>query len=317
MLNRRQFLQGVGAALGVSAAAPKKARADASAPEVAETAPKTAMVLWYSQAGHTRRMAKLIAATLEREGLTVHRGELMRTDPATVANYDLLLVGSPVYYMEMPVNVGDWLNRLPDLAGKPAGVFITYGGAGSNPINAAWSIVEKLQDKGAAPVGMGAFSNMNTFAPFWLTKTGAKRILEYRHLPNEETFEQGRAYAREVLGRVRRGETVKIGGEFNFVGMFTFLHLSWWTKKMISQHEIDKETCIECGTCARTCPAGAIDIASGQVDHEACLVCMGCVNNCPVDAMKMVMQGKRVYGFLHFCKENNITIKEPVELTEG
>ncbi|MDD5223494.1 MAG: EFR1 family ferrodoxin [bacterium] len=271
-------------------------------------------MLWYSQTGHTARIGKLIAKTLEGEGLAVESGPMAETEPAQAAGYDLLVFGAPVYYMDVPANVKKWLARLPDLSGIAAASWATYGGAGDNPFNTACGLLEPAAGKKAVPVGMETFGNMSTFSPTWSALGQKARILKYRDLPNEQTYEKGRRYARALLQRVREKKPLEVKRGFSISGALTTFNPMWWTKRMINRHEIDPAKCIRCFACAKTCPAGAISPDQREVDRGACLACMGCINNCPADAITMEYLGRPVYGWKRFCRENGIVIAEPREL---
>ena len=48
------------------------------------------------------------------------------------------------------------------------------------------------------------------------------------------------------------------------------------------------DECISCGTCAATCPVGAISEGDGkfEIDPEKCTECGSCASVCPVGAPK-------------------------------
>lgn len=50
-----------------------------------------------------------------------------------------------------------------------------------------------------------------------------------------------------------------------------------------------KGRCVKCGKCARSCPAGCIDPASGRLDNERCIRCMNCIAACPLDSIGFVL----------------------------
>ncbi|HPV43169.1 MAG TPA: EFR1 family ferrodoxin [Spirochaetota bacterium] len=277
------------------------------------TKPKSALVLWYSQAGHTGRNGRLIAWTLEKLGLSVKALDIREFDESAMPSYDLIVMGTPVYYLDVPGNVRTWLEAIPSIAGTPVAAFSTFGGPGDNQYNTAWYLLELLAKKGGIPVGIATFGNMSTFAPTW-SMGNEKRILKYRGLPNEEIYEKVREFARQILGTVRGGTAPAIKKEF-YAG--EFLKGSFQmklTKVMISRHTINRDRCTKCGICVDKCPVGAIDITSYAVDRKTCIACMGCVNNCPSQAVDMTFLGSRVYGFKDFLKKQGITIQEPAEL---
>lgn len=277
------------------------------------TKPKSALVLWYSQAGHTARNGRLIARTLEKLGLTVKALDIRKFDESAMPSFDLIVMGTPVYYLDVPGNVRTWLEAIPSIEGIPVAAYSTFGGPGDNQYNTAWYLLDLLADKGGIPAGIATFGNMSTFAPTW-SMGNEKRILKYRDRPNGEIYEKVREFARQVVMTVRGGTAPVIRKEF-YAG--EFLKGSFQvklTKVMISRHTINRDRCTRCGICVDTCPVGAIDIVNYAVDRKACIACMGCVNNCPSQAVEMTFLGSKVYGFRDFLKKQGITIQEPAEL---
>jgi ferredoxin/flavodoxin len=319
MIDRRKFIiaSGVttfGVLTGIEGRVTRSSiLANAAEIPIANTDPRKALVLWYSQTGHTARIGRLLAKTLESEGLTVDCGPMAKTDPAEVVGYDLLIFGTPVQYMDVPANVTKWLSALPDLTGIPAASWVTFGGPGDNYYNTACGVLELVAEKNAVPVGLDTFGNMSTFAPTWSALGSVDRILEYRDRPNRQTYEKARQYARTIVKNVRERKPFEVEREFSISGALTIINPMWWSKQLINRHEIDLDKCVGCYTCSDTCPVGAISPDYDEVDRSACLACLGCINNCPEGAIVMEYLCRPVYGWKRFCKENNIEIPEPRE----
>ncbi len=313
-LSRRSFLKTCAVLAGAfSVPGTAKAATSEKARPMKPMTPEKALVLWYSQTGHTRRAGRLMASVWEKQGLKVKAADIRKVNPGEAAGYDLIALGSPVHYMEAPRNVMKWLDALPGLEGIPVASFVTYGGPGDGQENTAREILEVLAEKGGLPAGLGLFGNMSTFAVTWSTGY-EKKILKYRHLPDENTFVRIRGFAEEVLDRVRAGESFRAERRFDLDGLMKHLPQLWFTRLLISRHAINGSLCMECGICEDLCPAEAISVELKEIDHGRCLACLGCLNNCPTGAMEMEFMGKKLYGFREFLKRQGLRIKEPEEL---
>ena len=53
-------------------------------------------------------------------------------------------------------------------------------------------------------------------------------------------------------------------------------------------HPVAGEICVGCGTCAKSCPVGAIPLeASAETDGSKCINCMRCISVCPTNARSL------------------------------
>jgi ferredoxin len=254
----------------------------------------------------------MIAKTLKSNGLEVTAAEYREIEPVSVANTDLIIAGSPVYYYDVPENFQQWIGGLPALKGIPCAAYVTFGGEGGNQHNTACTLLELLADNGGIPAGMETFSSISTFSITWSTGNG-DRILKYSHLPDKAAYEKMKNFASSVLAQVSEGKSYEIDREIDFRNLIKNTPSIWGTKLFINRHTIDPEKCIKCGTCTKKCPVNAIDLESHHVDTDRCIACLGCVNNCPVQAVDMSFMGKKIYGFNEFVRQNHIKIKQPDE----
>ncbi|MCP4692767.1 MAG: hypothetical protein GY859_32295 [Desulfobacterales bacterium] len=279
-------------------------------------APRRAAVIWYSQTGNTARVGRLIAETLKKDNIKVDAFEHREMDKSTLGDYDLIVVGSPVYYYDVPENFKTWLRSIPGIEGKPAASYVTFGGEGGNQHNTACTLLGLLADKGGVPVGMNAFGNMSTFAITW-SYGNVDQVLKYKNLPDQKTYNVIRDYASFISRQAREGRSIEIDKDFDFRELIKNSPSIWATKLFIGKHTIDKEKCVECGTCVRKCPVGAIDISRAHVNEDRCIACLGCVNNCPEQAFDMEFMGKKVYGYNEFIRRNDIHVEWPEELQKS
>lgn len=273
--------------------------------------PKRTLVLWYSQTGQTRRYGRLIGCILKGKGLAVDAFDMRQFDRNLLVQYDLVVVGAPVFYYDAPSNVCQWLEAIPSIQGMPVAAFVSFGGPEGNQHNASTHLLKLLVEKGGVPVGREAFRNIASYpTPNW----DSPNQISGKHLPNGETYDQVRRFAADVLERIGLGKTISVGYEVALREVLRQMPLVWLNKKAISRHTVDGQKCIGCRTCVRTCPVNAIDPSRETVDRDKCLACFGCLNNCPADAVVMEYRGERLYGFREYLKRNKITIMEPPEL---
>jgi ferredoxin/flavodoxin len=312
MDTRRDFIKKtaiVGAALCLPVTMTREGRAAYA--ELKTRNPKKALVLWYSQTGQTRRYARLIGCTLKGKGMAVDVRDMQGFDKKLLPDYDLIILGTPVFYYDTPANVVDWLETIPSIKGTPVAAFVSFGGPIGNEHNASCHLLKLLADKGGVPVGRDAFRNIATYpTPTW---NNPKQI-SGQHLPNAATFDQVRRFTADTRDRITRGETISVGYELALREAMSMMPLVWLNKKVISKHTVDAEKCIGCETCVKKCPTKAINPFKQTVDQKKCLACFGCLNNCPADAVVMEYGGERLYGFPEYLKRNKITIMEPPEL---
>ena len=313
MNTRRDFIKKsaiVGAALCLPLSLTRESQA--AYPDLKTHAPKKALILWYSQTGLTRRYARLIGCILKGRNLTVDEYELQEFNKKMLPNYDLIIIGTPVFYYDTPSNVSEWLKTIPSIKGTPVAAFVSFGGPEGNQNNASCHILKILAEKGGVPIGRDAFRNVTTYpTPKW----DSVNQRSGQHLPNAATFDQVRRFTADMLERITRNETVSIGYEMATREVLRALPLVWMNKKAISKHTVDSQKCIGCGTCVRKCPTKAINPFKQIVDRDKCLACFGCLNNCPADAVVMEYRGERLYGFPEYLKRNKITIIEPPEFS--
>ena len=275
--------------------------------------PRKALVTWFSQTGHTERIGRIIAAELREKGIEVTEGDIREIDSSTVPNYELIVMGSPVYYADVPVTQKEWIESIPSINGIPVASYVTFGGAGDNQHNTACYLLDHLSDKGGVPVAMKIFSNMSTFAPTWSSGRSA-RILQYRNLPNEETFQKARDYAESVITIVESGQLQDISYKIHYGSLMRYLVTGSLMTLFIGRHRIVQKKCVQCGLCEDKCPASVITIDNYRINTDNCVACFGCVNLCPMEAHDMTFMGNKLYGFREFLRRNRIQIEEPHEL---
>lgn len=116
------------------------------------------LIVYYSDSGTTENLARSIACGLQRSSYRVDLINIRRDNPPAVHNYQLLGIGSPVYFFTPVPEMRRFIRRIPDLDGIPTFTFLAYG---TNPGSAADKLLKALKAKNACYLGTIACRNAN------------------------------------------------------------------------------------------------------------------------------------------------------------
>lgn len=273
-----------------------------------------AAVVWYSQTGNTQKCGKVLARTFEKMGITVIAGEMREVERTTLCDVDLLVIGAPVFYYDIPDFVKTFIQSLPDLKKIPVAAYVTFGGPEGNQHNAACSILEGLVQKSGVAVGLNAFMAISSYALNF--KASDKNVSPNpgRPLPDHSTYKRVRTYAGFLNSAVEKGLLFVFNRKKTLREFSTYFGPEWWTKQLVDNHHIIEGKCVKCGTCVEKCPTGAIDLDTFSVDTDACVLCCGCINNCAYQAVNMEYNKEKLIGFQDFLKKNDLQFELPAEL---
>lgn len=274
----------------------------------------SALVLWYSQTGNTHRCGRVLAHTLAQKGMRVESFDLRGFQREKTGDFDLLVLGSPVFYYDIPAYVKEFIRSLPDLKGIPVASFVTFGGPEGNQDNANYSILQLLSEQNGVPVAGKSFQSISSFPMGWSKDRVDEKTWNARHLPDEQTFQSVRDYAGEILAHIKANQSRVFVKKLTLRESYTFFDLEWWTKILVKNHSLVRENCVQCGACVEKCPVAAIDLDSFQVDTDSCVLCFGCLNNCEYQAVHMEYSRENLIGFQEFLKQHHLDVYLPAEL---
>jgi len=241
------------------------------------------LIVYFSQGGTTARTAERIAAGLRTAGYQVDLCNMKDGQPPAPDRYDLLGIGTPVYYYRPPFNVMDYVNRLPDLDGLPAFIFLlhgTYRGAAGNVVRRA------LARKGAREVGY--FHCLGADYALIYLKVGY--LFSPDH-PTAEELAQAEAFGRQVAERVAGKRYVRPKDDpppSIIYRLERFLTNRWLANHVyVRLFRVDAKACTACGICAKRCPTGNVtqDEDGRPIWGRNCLLCLTCELRCPEDAI--------------------------------
>jgi ferredoxin/menaquinone-dependent protoporphyrinogen IX oxidase len=275
---------------------------------------KKAAILWYSQTGNTQKCGEVLAKTFEKKGITATYGDLRHFDQTKINEVDLIVIGAPVFYYDIPDYVKDFIQSLPDLKGIPVAAYVTFGGPEGNQHNAACSILEDLAQINGVPVGLEVFMTSKSYPPSFIEYGKDLKEKQNTLLPDENTYKKVREYARFIKSNVEKGNTLEFKKTLTLREFSTYFGPVWWTKRSVDNHFIIEQKCVECGICVEKCPTDSIDLDTFSVRIENCVLCFGCINNCEYQAVNMEYNNEKLIGFHEFLEKNNLKFELPDEL---
>ncbi len=236
------------------------------------------LIIYFSQTGFTRKVAEQI-----RDGVAEVTGHcelktLTDVNQESLADYDLVGLGCPVFYYNAPFNVRDFMQGLPELADKQWFVFCSHGSVMGNTLIL---MAEALMDKGIRVVGYHDTYADGTipFYPYPTLTTGH---------PDELEYEEARAFGREVAKRSRR----IAGGEEGLIPEPGMKNQEWTRQadtfsldflgQVMPRMSINEEKCVHCQECVENCPVDGIDPkADPPRIQDPCIYCFYCAKICP------------------------------------
>jgi len=241
-----------------------------------------ALVAYFSQTGNTRQVAEAVGAGLaDADAGPVDVRPIETVGPRDWRRYDVLALGTPVFYYHEPANVRDWVRRLAPRGRTPAFTFDTNGG---NPCNTLRRLQRLLRPKGARILGSFECFGYDTYPIYF------KSLRQWGH-PDAADLAAARAFGRRAAGDAAR----MLGGQdvpeaaYPFVGGRT-LRLSVLCRRPLLDYffprlHFDRRLCIRCGACARRCPTANIALDPWPRLRDRCLRCYLCERLCPRSAI--------------------------------
>ncbi len=241
------------------------------------------LMVYFSNGGTTDRVARSIAAGLSDMGCRVDLFNIKDDKPRTLDGYEILGIGSPVYYYRPTFNILDYLKELPDLKDKAFFSFILYG---TYSYDALHKMEHILYSKGAR--GLGSFQCFGEDYFLGYLKRG---VLFSPNHPSERELIEASVFGRDVSNCYKANGPVKIEkqrGAPLIYAMERFFLNQWLTKNFYSRlFKVDRASCTSCGICMEECPVNNIaDAKNGQpLWGNKCILCLACEYKCPENAI--------------------------------
>lgn len=255
-----------------------------------ETNSKSALIIYLSLHGTTRKAINVLAASLSDSGLKTDVYNLSEFENSAdmdklnklIPNYKLIVFGSPTYFHHAPPVFTDFLKKIPDATYDQAVALLsTFGGVSSGVI--LYDLAKILYDKKYSLLG-----GMKVLTEHCLTFQEKDPF--YSGHPNEKDLEEVKAFGNEIAIRVehknRRRFSPQAFKDKPFMLNFIDDHINKLEnfKWAMPNVKVKDSLCTACGACVRNCPTNNISLGSIANHGKDCTYCYGCVRNCPTGA---------------------------------
>lgn len=244
------------------------------------------LVVYYSATGNTKKVARAIHRGMTQL-LEADLASVKEITPAEVGRYDLVGLGSPIWYFRETANVRRFVYHLPSLAGKLGFVFCTHGTA---PLGIFHSMVPLLREKGLTIIGWGDW-----YGSVYQVLHAPKPYFTDGH-PDRVDLQEAESFGREMAERALRiaaGEkdlipTLPRGRDAD--PPFQPHPIGEPFPGANPKRVIKVDECLypDCTACEDLCPVSCIDLgAEPPTFGDSCYNCSLCNRICPTGAIKL------------------------------
>ncbi|MEM3601745.1 MAG: EFR1 family ferrodoxin [Candidatus Bathyarchaeia archaeon] len=252
------------------------------------------IVVYYSASGNTRKIAKAIHRGMSGV-IEADIASVMEVNPQEVAGYDLIGVGSPVWFFRETANVRRFIYNMPRMDGKFCFFFCTHAEA---PFWIFRSMASALQRKGLKIIGWGDWygaSNICLHMPIPSPTHGHPDELDVEEAEKfgremAERFLQIVSGRKELIPEIPRGKDAPLPFRPHPIGEpFPGAR---------PERRIDKDKCMypSCTLCVDNCPSGSIKYSKETplIESRSCWNCSLCDRLCPVNAIMIEPEEARI-----------------------
>ena len=243
------------------------------------------IIVYLSYTGNTQQIADAIYQGMSPLMEQCEIMKLRQTDPAILADFDLIGIGSPVRLGNLPFEVREFISGMNSMEGKHCFVFNTHAAL---PMGFMREAVSALKEKKMVVIGF-----KNWYCAVYLPYV-PKPYFTDGH-PDDIDLKEAEDFGREMVERSRRihsGETDLIqklpeGKKYDEIyGSMKVGTLPTGVMEARAQgFSIDMNKCTRCNYCVELCPTHSIDFSVDPPVFHKCDMCWLCEQTCPEGAI--------------------------------
>jgi ferredoxin/flavodoxin len=244
-------------------------------------------IIFFSQTGNTRQIAEAIAEGLSNKGGEVELVDWLEIKDQTpgriLEDCDVLGIGTPVFFYQIPFCIRDWLRRFPQVKQRPYFFFVTYAVVVGTAFRDTDNILRK---KGWRLIGHEAFLGFGSYQAYLPWPRLSVQFPDAHEDAKARQFGEFQAI-KYVCFRNNRRNFLERPAKAPWFWRRKKLFLSkWMVNKIHPPFVLDAAKCTGCGRCVRSCPDGAIRLVDGRPQFRGdCSRCYFCEKACPEQAI--------------------------------
>ncbi len=234
-------------------------------------------LVYFSPTGTTKKVAHSIIKGLDIKPAILYditKPQIRENITIKTGKEELLIVAVPVYMGRVPAIISKYLHRIK--ANKtPVICIVVYGNR--TYASALLELQDILSGTGCIPVASGAFIGEHSFSD--------KEFPIAESRPDSSDLQIAENLGKKVKDKLHSIHAVEeilkneVPGNYPYGGVTEL-----WSVDFIAV----SDKCTKKGTCAEVCPTGAINTEDTSIiDKEKCISCCACIKSCPENARTM------------------------------
>lgn len=250
-------------------------------------------IVYFSGTGNTRFLSEKIVQKFEEKGIgdiELVPVEDVLKDIRNVERGDTILgIGYPVYDCMPPNIIMEFVNKLNN--SKSRNIAFVFSAYTTNPLDSNYYIIEKLQEKGYHVATQENFQAPGASSYFYSNPS-------HPIVKSKTVFSKGinQQIDRFVINILDSDNRAAIPIQYHRLHKLyqTFSNVTFGN--MFYRNLKKSDDCVNCGLCARSCPASNLIMQEGKLmikSSNGCMRCLRCVQICNKEAINFTSSKRR------------------------